>query len=152
MAAPITLRMQRIARALIVVPLGMIFSAGTLPTKAEDSGKPATKEDIYLYRGMGSSYVCNARAAGIEFPKAVGVAAATYTQVLNGRHGGKVASVGDKKLSNKQLFTGAEIQIITGAIEFCPKEVPEDIVKKVKKAIKDNQKSNDKSQKKRKRR
>ncbi len=101
---------------------------------------------------MGSSYVCNARAAGIEFPKAVGVAAATYTQVLNGRHGGKVESAGKKKLSNKQLFTGAEIQVITGAIEFCPDQVPKDIVKKVEDALKKNIKVNPNNNKKKKRR
>ena len=97
---------------------------------------PASKEDVFLYRGLGASYLCNARAAGIEFPKAVGIAAATYAQVLNGRHGGIVASAGKKKLTNKQLFAGAEFQIITGALQFCPKEVPSEVTTKVKEAIK----------------
>ena len=91
-----------------------------MPAAAQQAtnNKPATQDDIFLYRGMGSSYLCNARAAKIEFPKAVGVAAATYVQVLNGRHGGKVESVGSKKLSNEQLLSGAEFQIITGALQY----------------------------------
>ena len=85
---------------------------------------------------MGSSYVCNARAAKVEFPQAVGIAAATYVQLLNGRHGGKVESVGNEKLTNEQLFAGAEFQIITGAMQFCPKEVPADVKSKIEAAIK----------------
>ncbi len=106
------------------------------PSKdATNKQAPASDEDVYLYRGMGASYLCNARAAGVEFPKAVGIAASTYAQVLNGRHGGVVASAGDKKLTNKQLFAGAEFQVITGALQYCPNEVPEDVKTKVQEAI-----------------
>ena len=59
-------------------------------TSGSASASPASDKDVFLYRGMGSSYVCNARTAGVEFPKAVGIAAATYVQLLNGRHGGRV--------------------------------------------------------------
>ena len=100
------------------------------------ASKPAAQEDIFLYRGMGSSYVCNARAAKVEFPKAVGIAAATYVQVLNGRHGGKVQSVGEQKLTNEQLLAGAEFQIITGALQYCPDEVPADVKAKIEEAVK----------------
>ena len=111
-------------------PAAMAQSTGNAPTL------PASNEDVFLYRGMGSSFVCNARTAGIEFPKAVGVAAATYVQLLNGRHGGKVASTGNKKLTNEQLFAGAEFQIITGAMQFCPDKVPADVKTKVEEALK----------------
>ena len=114
---------------------------GVLPVsiaRAENASnqKPASKEDIYLYRGLGASYFCNARASDIEFPKAIGIAAATYVQVLNGRHDGFVASAGTKKLTNKQLFNGAEFQIITAALEYCSKDVPNKVKKKVEQAIK----------------
>ncbi len=117
---------------LLVAPLALVSTSEIVHSKGEDKPQPASKEDIFLYRGLGSSYFCNARQAGIDFPKAVGVAAATYAQVLNGRHGGLVDSAGNKKLTNKQLFAGAELQIISGALQFCPKEVPGDVKKKFK--------------------
>ena len=113
-------------------PKGGVLS----PSRTEANKQaPATDDDIFLYRGIGASFLCNARSAGVEFPKAVGVAAATYAQVLNGRHGGFVVSAGDKKLTNKQLFSGAEFQIITGALTYCPKQVPDDVKAKVQEAI-----------------
>ena len=112
------------------------------PSEAETNKQsPANDDDIFLYRGIGASFLCNARSAGVEFPKAVGIAAATYAQVLNGRHGGFVSSAGDNKLTNKQLFAGAEFQVITGALQYCPKEVPDDVKAKVQEAI-DKQKNN----------
>ncbi|WP_225866191.1 cAMP phosphodiesterase [Prochlorococcus marinus] len=103
--------------------------------KNKQKNKPATDEDTFLYRTLGGSYICNARTAGIEFPKAVGIASGTYVQVLEGKHGGKVKSVGKKKLGREQLYTGAEFQVITAAIQFCPDKVPDDIKEKVKSAL-----------------
>ena len=134
---------------LLLVPIAIAGCSGSNPsvgtpktTKAEAIEQtPASDDDVFLYRGIGASFLCNARSAGVEFPKAVGIASATYAQVLNGRHGGIVASAGDKKLTNKQLFAGAEFQIITGALQYCPKEVPEDVKSKIQEVI-DKQKSN----------
>ena len=108
--------------------------------KAEKKLIPATEKDLYLYKGMGASYLCIASKAGIEFPKAVGVATATYVQVLEGKHGGLVKELGNKKLEREKLFTGAEFQIVTTALQYCPDSVPKDVTKKVKKIIKENKK------------
>ena len=102
--------------------------------------KSATEEDLYLYKGMGASYLCIASKAGIGFPKAVGVATATYVQVIEGKHGGVVKELGDKKLDRDKLFAGAEFQIVTTAIQYCPDSVPEEVTKKVNKILKDNKK------------
>ena len=123
-----------LSASLVLAPLGLALPEAQ--AQQANAAQPADQDDIFLYRGMGSSYVCNARAAKVEFPKAVGIAAATYVQILNGRHGGKVKSLGDKKLTNEQLFSGAEFQIITGALQFCPKEVPADVKAKVEEALK----------------
>ena len=106
--------------------------------KAEKKLQAATEEDLYLYKGMGASYLCIASKAGIEFPKAVGVATATYVQVIEGKHGGVVKELGDKKLEREKLFAGAEFQIVTTAIKYCPDSVPKEVTKKVNKIIKDN--------------
>ena len=108
--------------------------------KAEKKLIAATEKDLYLYKGMGASYLCIASKAGIEFPKAVGVATATYVQVLEGKHGGLVEELGDTKLDREKLFAGAEFQIVTTAIQYCPDSVPEKITKKVNKILKENKK------------
>ena len=53
---------------------------------------------------MGASYLCIASKAGIEFPKAIGVATATYVQVIEGKHGGYVKELGDKKLERENYL------------------------------------------------
>ena len=108
--------------------------------KSDKKLKSATEEDLYLYKGMGASYLCIASKAGIKFPKAVGVATATYVQVIEGKHGGIIKELGDKKLERDKLFGGAEFQIITTAMEYCPDSVPKEVTKKVDKIIKDNKK------------
>ena len=108
--------------------------------KSDKKLKSATEEDLYLYKGMGASYLCIASKAGIKFPKAVGVATATYVQVIEGKHGGVVKELGDKKLDRDKLFAGAEFQIVTTAIQYCPDSVPEEVTKKVNQILKDNKK------------
>ena len=108
--------------------------------KAEKNSLAATEKDLYLYKGMGASYLCIASKAGIEFPKAVGVATATYVQVVEGKHGGVVKELGDKKLDREKLFAGAEFQIVTTAIKYCPDSVPKEVTKKVNKILKENKK------------
>ena len=108
--------------------------------KAENKFLPATEKDLFLYKGMGASYLCIASKAGIEFSKAVGVATATYVQVLEGKHGGLIKDLGDKKLDREKLFSGAEFQIVTTAIQYCPDSVPKKVTKKVKKILKENKK------------
>ena len=102
--------------------------------------KPAQEEDLYLYKGMGASYLCIASKAGIDFPKAIGVATATYVQVLEGKHGGLIKELGSTKLERKQLLAGAEFQIVSTAMNYCPDSIPKDVSKKVNNLIKENKK------------
>ena len=108
--------------------------------KADKTLQAATEQDLYLYKGMGASYLCIASKAGIEFPKAVGIATATYVQVIEGKHGGLVKELGDKKLERDKLFAGAEFQIVTTAIQYCPDSVPKEVTKKVNRIINENKK------------
>ena len=105
--------------------------------KAEKKLVPATETDLYLYKGMGASYLCIASKAGIEFKKAVGVATATYVQVIEGKHGSLLEELGNKKLEREKLFAGAEFQIVTTALQYCPDSVPKDVSKKVKEILKE---------------
>ena len=108
--------------------------------KADKKLQAATEQDLYLYKGMGASYLCIASKAGIEFPKALGVATATYVQVVEGKHGGAVKELGDDKLEREKLFAGAEFQIVTTAMQYCPDSVPKEVTKKVTKILKENKK------------
>ena len=108
---------------------------------------PADDKDLYLYKGMGASYLCIAEKAGVEFPKALGVATATYVQVLEGKHGGLIKELGDTKLERKQLFAGAEFQIVSTAMNYCPDSIPKDVSKKVNELLKNGSKKNKKNKK-----
>ena len=108
--------------------------------KANKNLQAATEQDLYLYKGMGASYLCIASKAGIEFPKAVGIATTTYVQVIEGKHGGLVKELGDKKLERDKLFAGAEFQIVTTAVQYCPDSVPKEVTKKVNRILKENKK------------
>ena len=108
--------------------------------KSDKKLQAATDQDLYLYKGMGASYLCIASKAGIEFPKALGVASATFVQVVEGKHGGAVKALGDEKLERDKLFAGAEFQIITTAMQYCPDSVPKEVTKKVSKILKENKK------------
>ena len=108
--------------------------------KSNKKLQAATEQDLYLYKGMGASYLCIASKAGIEFPKALGVASATFVQVVEGKHGGVVKALGNEKLERAKLFAGAEFQIVTTAIKYCPDSVPNEVTKKVNKILKDNKK------------
>ena len=107
----------------------MAQSAGKAPTS------PASNEEISLYQVITTSVFCNARSLKVDYAKAISTAALTYTQMLVGKHGGFIASTGNKKLSNKQLLNGAEFQIIAGAIQGCPDMVPADVKTKAEQAI-----------------
>ncbi len=130
---------------LLILPLLLYFNFFDIKifrkeVFAEKQFLAATEKDLYLYKGMGASYLCIASKAGIEFPKAIGVATATYVQVIEGKHGGYVKELGDKKLEREKLFAGAEFQIVTTAIQYCPDSVPKEVTKKVKKILKEKKK------------
>ena len=108
--------------------------------KAEKKLLAATEKDLFLYKGMGASYLCIASKAGIEFPKAISVATATYVQVIEGKHGGVIKDLGNKKLEREKLIGGAEFQIVTTAMQYCPDSVPKEVTKKVKKVLEENKK------------
>ena len=107
---------------------------------------PADENDLALYRGMGATYYCLASKSGVEFEKAIGVAAGTFANVLEGKHGGLIKSEGDTKLDKKQLYLGARDQIIITSMNVCPDDIPENISKQVNELLNKN-KNNKKNKK-----
>ncbi|KGG17725.1 putative Villin headpiece domain [Prochlorococcus sp. MIT 0603] len=121
------------------------FFIGGFAIAKEDPKKPgATEEDLFLYRAIGATYICVAREADIEFSKAAAIAAITYVNLLEGRHGARIKEIGDKKFSRKELIYGANNALLPATVEFCPDKVPKETKKEVKKFLKELKKNNKK--------
>ena len=71
--------------------------------KAEKNLVAATEKDLFLYRQMGASYLCIAQKAEVDFNKGLGIASATFANVLMGKHGGVIKQLGNEKLNQKKL-------------------------------------------------
>ena len=65
--------------------------------KAEKNLTAASEKDLFLYRQMGASYLCIASKAEIDFNKGLGIASATFANVIIGKHGGAIKELGNKK-------------------------------------------------------
>tara|TARA_B100000965_G_scaffold104892_1_gene86448 strand:+ start:174 stop:626 length:453 start_codon:yes stop_codon:yes gene_type:complete len=103
--------------------------------KKEVNFIPASDEDIFLYRQIGISYLCMARQIDVEFPKAISLAAKNYALLISSKHGGFIKELGKEKLPDKNIYNGAILQILDGAIKNCPDMVPEEDKKKFLKTV-----------------
>jgi hypothetical protein len=115
---------------LVLIPLALWLAPATAVAA------PASQADMSLYTRIGALNVCIARAAGIEFDKAVAVAGETIAQVIQGQHDGAIAQVGSKPLTIEELRKGAINSAVLGAVEVCPDEVPAEVRKKVEEVLK----------------
>ena len=62
------------------------FEINTLnkPTKSEKNLIAASEKDLFLYRQMGASYLCISSKAEVDFKKGLGIASATFANVIVG--------------------------------------------------------------------
>ena len=103
--------------------------------KNEFNFVPASDEDIFLYRQIGISYLCMARQIEVEFPKAITLAARNYALLISSKHGGFIKEIGKERIPDKNIYNGAILQILEGAIKNCPDMVPEEDKKKFLKTV-----------------
>ena len=112
--------------------------------KAEKSSIPASEKDLFLYRQMGASYLCISSRAEVDFNKGLGIASATFANVIMGKHGGAIKELGSKKLDEKKLYNAGTFQIVGSALNICPESIPEkiknDYEKRVKQLLKESKK------------
>ena len=94
--------------------------------KNESKLTPASIEEMFFYKQIGISYVCLARQAKVEFPQAISIASNNFALIVSKKHGGFVEEVGNEKLTNNQIYKGSYLQLIEGAIQLCPDQVPEE--------------------------
>ena len=104
--------------------------------KAEKNLISATEEDLFLYRQMGASYLCIASKAEVDFNKGLGIASATFANVIVGKHGGAIKELGDEKLNEKRLYNAGTFQIIGSALNICPESIPKNIKNDYEKRLK----------------
>ena len=96
----------------------------------------ATEEDLFLYRQMGASYLCIASKAEVDFNKGLGIASATFANVIIGKHGGAIRELGNEKLDEKKLYNAGTYQIVGSALNICPESIPKDIKNDFEKRLK----------------
>ena len=104
--------------------------------KAEKNLIAATEEDLFLYRQMGASYLCIASKAEVDFKKGLGIASATFANVIAGKHGGAIKELGNEKLDEKRLYNAGTFQIVGSALNICPESIPKNIKNDYKKRLK----------------
>ena len=112
--------------------------------KAEKNLIAASEKDLFLYRQMGASYLCIASRADVDFNKGLGIASATFANVIVGKHGGDIKQLGDQKLDEKKLYNAGTFQIVGSALNICPESVPKkiktDYEKRLKQIVKKSKK------------
>jgi len=104
--------------------------------KAEKNLIAASEKDLFLYRQMGASYLCIASKAEVDFKKGLGIASATFANVIIGKHGGLIKELGNEKLDEKKLYNAGTFQIIGSALNICPESIPKNIKNDYEKRLK----------------
>ena len=134
---------------LVGISLTVLFSIIEINTinkqiKAETKQTAASEKDLFLYRQMGASYLCIASKAEVDFNKGLGVASATFANVIVGKHGGVIKAIGKEKLDEKKLYNAGTFQIVGSALNICPESIPnkikKDYEKKLEQLVKGNKK------------
>ena len=112
--------------------------------KADKKLQAATEKDLFLYRQMGASYLCIATNAEVDFEKGLGIASATFANVITGKHDGFIKEFGTEKIDQKRLYNAGTFQIVSSALNICPENIPKKVKnsyeERLKELIKQNKK------------
>ena len=121
----------------IIMPFTLFeINAINKQIRAEKNLVAASEKDLFLYRQMGASYLCIASKAEVDFNKGLGIASATFANVIIGKHGGAIKELGNEKLDEKKLYNAGTFQIVGSALNICPESIPKNIKKDYEKRLK----------------
>ena len=140
-----TKKFLKVFLSCIVMSLSL-YEINTLnkQVKAEKNLMAASEKDLFLYRQMGASYLCIASKAEVDFNKGLGIASATFANVIIGKHGGAIEDLGDEKLDERKLYNAGTFQIVGSALNICPESIPKkiknDYETRLKQLVKENKK------------
>jgi hypothetical protein len=140
-----TKRILKLLGISLIIPFTLIeINTLSKKIKAEENFIAASEKDIFLYRQMGASYLCIASKAEVDFNKGLGIASATFANVIIGKHGGAIKELGKEKLDEKKLYNAGTFQIVGSALNICPESIPKNIKndyeKRVKQLVKQSKK------------
>ena len=132
-----TKRILKLFVASIIIPFTLFeINAINKQARAEKNLVAASEKDLFLYRQMGASYLCIASKAEVDFNKGLGIASATFANVIIGKHGGSIKELGNEKLDEKRLYNAGTFQIVGSALNICPESIPKKIKKDYEKKLK----------------
>jgi hypothetical protein len=117
------------------LPLLVSLSLALLLLPRPVSAAPASEAEMNVYTRLAALNLCIARAAGVEFELAAGIAAETISQWIQGSHAGAVAPVSPSPLSPEDLRRGVTNSALIGAAEICPDQLPAEVLRAVQEAL-----------------
>ncbi len=130
-------RILKLLGITIIIPLSLLeLNAVNKQIKADKNLIPASEKDLFLYRQMGASYLCIASKAEVDFNKGLGIASATFANVIIGKHNGVIQELGNEKLDEKKLYNAGTFQIVGSALNICPENIPKNIKNDYEKRLK----------------
>ena len=130
-------RILKFLGILIILPALFEINKENKQIKAEQNLIAASEKDLFLYRQMGASYLCIASKADVDFNKGLGIASATFANVILGKHGGAIKELGKEKLDEKRLYNAGTFQIVASALNICPESIPKNIKNDYEKRLKE---------------
>ena len=131
-------RILKLLGICLIVPITIFeFYIISNPIKSEKNLIAASEKDLFLYRQMGASYLCIASKAEVDFKKGLGIASATFANVIIGKHGGAIKELGNEKLDEKRLYNAGTFQIVGSALNICPESIPKNIKNDYEKRLKE---------------
>ena len=138
-------RIVRFLGIFLLLPISLLeINTINKQIKAEKNLIAASEKDLFLYRQMGASYLCIASKAEVDFNKGLGIASATFANVIIGKHGGAIKELGNEKLDQKRLYNAGTFQIVGSALNICPESIPKNIKndyeKRLRQLVKENKK------------
>ena len=131
-------RILKLLGVSIILPFTLFeINTKNQEIKAEKISIAASEKDLFLYRQMGASYLCIASKAEVDFNKGLGIASATFANVIIGKHGGAIKELGNEKLDEKKLYNAGTFQIVGSALNICPESIPKNIKNDYEKRLKE---------------
>ena len=130
-------RFLKLLSLSLIIPFSLLeINTVNNQIKAEKNLIAASDKDIFLYRQMGASYLCISSKAEVDFNKGLGIASATFANVIIGKHGGAIKGLGNEKLDEKKIYNAGTFQIVGSALNICPESIPKNIKKDYEKRLK----------------